>query len=519
MRKKSTKQKVVLIIFGLLLSVVLLELGLRIGGIVFLSLQEHRNRISIRQKGTYRIICLGESTTGIGGKDSYPLQLEEILNQRDIGIRFSVINKGVSGINTAGIVSRLEDNLDRYTPDMVITMMGINDGFNSLVYGDIDTGRITTFLKSFRTYRLIRLLQLHIINKAMEIGIYKLREKKENNTTMTNDFTRSFNFQEQEEALKKIIEENPENDWTYTELAWRYFINGDNDEAEKIFKKVIEENPDDCWANIGLGWRYFDQREYYEAERVVKKAIEINPNENLAYLVLAWCYKKQGKYDNAGAMFKKAIEINPDDYFTYLGLGWCYEKEGKYNKAEEMFKKAIEICPENNWTYIKLAWCYRIQEEYDKAEEILKKAVEIIPENDRLLNLLAKLYEEQGKNRAAEEYFKKASKSRLEIYNATTRHNYQRLKEILTKKGTKLVCVQYPMCSIELLKKTFKNEEGIIFVDNEMVFKKALKRAGYDEYFEDRFAGNFGHCTPKGNKLLAENIADVILKEYFDKLF
>jgi len=31
------------------------------------------------------------------------------------------------------------------------------------------------------------------------------------------------------------------------------------------------------------------------------------------------------------------------------------------------------------------------------------------------------------------------------------------------------------------------------------------------------FGGDFGHCTPKGNRLLATNIADVILKEVFHK--
>jgi hypothetical protein len=31
------------------------------------------------------------------------------------------------------------------------------------------------------------------------------------------------------------------------------------------------------------------------------------------------------------------------------------------------------------------------------------------------------------------------------------------------------------------------------------------------------FGGDFGHCTPKGNMLLAQNIADVILGEVFNK--
>nr|MBU1328568.1 hypothetical protein [Candidatus Omnitrophota bacterium] len=75
------------------------------------------------------------------------------------------------------------------------------------------------------------------------------------------------------------------------------------------------------------------------------------------------------------------------------------------------------------------------------------------------------------------------------------------------------------MRNIAPLKKIFKEEmEGsIVFVDNERIFKDAVKDKGYKEYFNDMFDGDFGHCTPKGNKLLAENIASTILKEVFNK--
>ena len=80
-----------------------------------------------------------------------------------------------------------------------------------------------------------------------------------------------------------------------------------------------------------------------------------------------------------------------------------------------------------------------------------------------------------------------------------------------------MVCVQYPMRDVEPLRKIFEKNEGVLFVDNEGIFKKALKKVSYKEYFIDMFAGDFGHCTQEGNRLLARNIADVILKEVFDR--
>ncbi len=74
----------------------------------------------------------------------------------------------------------------------------------------------------------------------------------------------------------------------------------------------------------------------------------------------------------------------------------------------------------------------------------------------------------------------------------------QKLKEILDRRNIKLVCVQYPMCGIEPLKRIFKWQEDVIFIDNEKIFKEAVGKEDYQEYFIDMFGGDFGHCTPKG---------------------
>jgi hypothetical protein len=63
----------------------------------------------------------------------------------------------------------------------------------------------------------------------------------------------------------------------------------------------------------------------------------------------------------------------------------------------------------------------------------------------------------------------------------------------------------------------FQSTQGIIFVDNEGIFKEALRAGQYRDYFRDNFGGEFGHATAKGNRLLAKNIADVVLREYFKR--
>ncbi len=159
------------------------------------------------------------------------------------------------------------------------------------------------------------------------------------------------------------------------------------------------------------------------------------------------------------------------------------------------------------------------QGRFTESEQSLKKAMEINPENNTVYGELATIYSEIGNNELSEVYAKKADSLKDEYFKPSIISNYRMLKQILDKRKIKLACMPYPMRSIESLKKIFKEEmEGsIIFVDNERVFKDAVRKEGYKEYFIDMFGGDFGHCTEKGNRLLAENIANVILKEIFSK--
>ena len=52
-------------------------------------------------------------------------------------------------------------------------------------------------------------------------------------------------------------------------------------------------------------------------------------------------------------------------------------------------------------------------------------------------------------------------------------------------------------------------------MDNEQSFKEALAKGRYEDYFVDRFAGDFGHCTPEGNNLLASAVAEAVIKAGF----
>jgi Tfp pilus assembly protein PilF len=450
-------RKIIFIILGLFLCALFLELGLRVGGAAFISLQGAKQKLPISKNGVYTIMCLGESTTALGGNDSYPSQLEEILNEKSKGMKFSVINKGIPATNTAAILLQLEENLNKYKPDMVVAMMGNNDE-GITYYKDIPEAHGRIF-RHFALYRLIRLIHRQLAAKM----------------------------------------EQP-----YAADSVRMFRNNQEDEGSEAKK------------HADLGFYYKEQGEFIKAAESFKRSLEFDPKNDIVYMGLGYVYVELRDYEKMEQAFKKAIEINPENVNTYAFLAhMLHSYMGKTGEAEALLRKAIDINPGNENVYFELGWFYQRQKMPGRAAENFKKAISINPHNEKACGALAILFGEMGRMDDAEAYYNKIKDLPPGRGYSMTTDNYYKLNNILSERGVRLVCVQYPMRSIVPLKEIFSGHPEVLFVDNENIFKEALKREGYKEYFLDMFAGDFGHCTRKGNRLLASNIASVVLKDIY----
>jgi len=163
------RQKIFLLIFGIILSLMTLEAGLHLGGFALNRLQQAQNSQKIKEKDSYRILCLGESTTAFGGEFSYPDQLQNILNKKGLGLDFRVINQGMIGSNSYFISKRLGRFLDQYDPDMVIVMMGINDPGQLEMYKN-RSSPANIFLQKIKVVKLAKLIWMHIKERESAQG-------------------------------------------------------------------------------------------------------------------------------------------------------------------------------------------------------------------------------------------------------------------------------------------------------------------------------------------------------------
>jgi tetratricopeptide (TPR) repeat protein len=215
--------------------------------------------------------------------------------------------------------------------------------------------------------------------------------------------------------------------------------------------------------------------------------------------------------------FKNTVDPNPKNIQAYRSLLRVYLSQGKISAAEKTLRQGIEHDSRNDCLYVEMAEFYWRQGNLLRAEEALQRLLILSPHSDFAHRTIEDFYRKTNRIELAGKYKERREELRLNEYRAATVKNYRKLKEILDALKIRLVCAQYPMRNLEPLKGVFAGENSIVFVDNEKIFKDAVEKVNYQEYFRDKFGGDFGHCTEKGNRLLAENIANTILREVFGK--
>ncbi|MFH0984247.1 MAG: hypothetical protein V1882_01795 [Candidatus Omnitrophota bacterium] len=221
------------------------------GGFVLLSLQEHENLRAMRSKSVYRILCLGESTT----YRQYPSLLEKILNQSNAGTHFMVMDNGMPGTGTNAIVSGVESYLDRYHPQMVVMMMGVND-LRSSYYQDIPNARKGLF-QQCRIYRFFRFLNARFSKGRRQEDFYgpvnpyanpasDIPKVDSSNLPFLRKMTQGASGN-RASTRKGSIQDA---------LGWDQLRRGELLQAKKSFEQALQIDSHDDDAHVGLGMFY-----------------------------------------------------------------------------------------------------------------------------------------------------------------------------------------------------------------------------------------------------------------------
>lgn len=538
-KNTSFRQKLLLIIFGLFLAVILLEIGLRIAGGIVLLLQERHNHLTFNPN-EYRILCLGESTTALGGEDSYPSQLEALLNLQSHPKKFTVINKGVISTTTDDILAHIEQYLDIYKPQLVIVMMGINDkaylqGANKTLWWE----DLKYYLKNFRVYKLFHLLYEHIshrINKTNTIiDADELSHAEEGKNQQLENFLKlviaqfmdryhehmlAYNQYQKDRHLAQALQEEQyaiqslnQTGLACIELARRYRLKNKHQDAQNILQQAIVLTPNNTSVYQELGELQLAKGDYAQSVKSFQKALLLDPHNTDVLPGLARAYRQEHAPE-AFIVYDKYLQIKPQDYWVYIELAQWLREEKHDDIAIDYLKRAIEIGPDFEQGYIDIGQILDDLGQFEKEEAFYLKEISLHPKRYRLYQAIGQLYQKQGKEELSRKYLSKAVGQAIADYYPETFVNYALVLDRILSRNIKVFVMQYPLKDIAPLKDYLGQRNGVTFVENKQNFKLALTKQGFSYYFKDNFAYNFGHCTRAGNELIACNLADIILKKH-----
>ncbi len=117
-----------------------------------------------------KILSVGDSHTYgsfVPPQFAYPAQLESQLERLEPG-KYSVINRGVPGMNTRQVRNRLPVWLSRYRPDVVIVWAGINNSWNTSEM-ERDSGSLLALIQGLATYsRLYRFVRVWFHDRELD---------------------------------------------------------------------------------------------------------------------------------------------------------------------------------------------------------------------------------------------------------------------------------------------------------------------------------------------------------------
>jgi tetratricopeptide (TPR) repeat protein len=255
----------------------------------------------------FRILCLGESTTAAslqGQRDiSWPAQLEEILNRRIPGRYFQVVNKGRVGTNTSLILAKLPYYLDRYRPDLVISMLGVND---DKWYG-IATGRDSPWRQaalSLKTYKLVRHLWEYSRPSNFPPSI---PEGQDIFTDQCLAGTEQDRPAELEAVCRKALRVHPRNPQLLLKLGKIYRARGKRSEERQIFEDLLRVAPYWDQSYVFLGAAYKEVDRLADAERIGRLALRRLADNDTPLRQLASIYFEQGRMSDLVDLYKKSL--------------------------------------------------------------------------------------------------------------------------------------------------------------------------------------------------------------------
>lgn len=265
------------------------------------------------------VLAVGESTTALGGADSWPAQLEGLLAGACPGLR--VKPWAVAGMDSAEAAAWLPAGLSIHKPQAVIAMLGINDyeGVTRLVDGETQAFFRGDFADEKSLQGALFRLQLERPWKDRRFVYLFARPNRE-----------SGGMEREKALLEQLRVKFPEHPWVIAELGTIARAEGKHALAERLHYLAFGAALDE--PHMLHEWLAdFRQEKAFEAAR--RKALRLVKNQRPADFVAASFYQAKNLRQKHEAVMRKIVRDGCATRKCLVMLRVALERNGKTQEA------------------------------------------------------------------------------------------------------------------------------------------------------------------------------------------
>lgn len=195
------------------------------------------------------------------------------------------------------------------------------------------------------------------------------------------------NFGAAEDALKKAISMQPDNEWFLDELYDVYSRQDDIDKAIKTLKQLVKYHSD---YKEDLATLYIKKEKYKAALNILDELDASLGTNELRDKMRNDIYNITGDASDRINNLKERIAADPNNEDNHLQLIYRYSQTGKAKKAFEAAKELLRIKPESKLVHLALYKYYLENGETDKAISSMKLVLNTPEINDQVKSKVLK---------------------------------------------------------------------------------------------------------------------------------
>ncbi len=500
------------VLIGVVVALGATELALRAASAVVL--WRARGTVEPLRDHEVRILCIGESTTG----GVWPEQLEELLRHRHPERSIRVFKRYFVGGRTDRIEKALPAWLTETRPHIAITMLGINDEGNVLVYQRSET--VPWLVRHSLTAKLTVLLWRSFRAAPAPETSSPPGEAAENVPgDPRDDATRELIDRlerEREEAEKRfqfaptlkiqpqLIEIDPRTPYFHVvRLAETLTDDISSDRLNSFLRNEVDIDPRD-----------------FDLERDAAQLQAWGDAHGDAFGTLRLLTSFASRAGNQKLLDTVLSEAGSDPRPLVAGSAWVRQaarlfRNGRQPGAAAALQRARTLLPGTPPWKLVLGFVAFSLHAYDQAVDLLQQTVRESPEmpprhRDVVIGWLSQSCAMAGDSVNARRWDSRLLEDQSGRFLEFTRVHYTRIVDHLRGERIQVIAMQYPTLPLASLRNLLGNRSDVRYLENRAAFELELQSRGYEALFTDRFAGSFGHMTDLGNSLVAARAASAI---------